>query len=94
MNDLQISIKRRAANLDGRKDFRMKIVDGRLRMKWKIEDRYAVSREDLPDTVKSELSCSFVMEMMSILIVIRWVLVPLKHKNIVWTLKLMETLAS
>ena len=58
MNDLQISIERRAANTDGRKDFRMKIVDGRLRMKWKLEDRYAASREDLPDTYKSELSYS------------------------------------
>ena len=59
MNDLQISIKRRSENPDGRKDFRMKIVDGRLRTKWKLEDRYAASREDLPDTFKSELSCSF-----------------------------------
>ena len=49
---------RRAANTDGRKDFRMKIVDGKLRMKWKLEDRYAASREYLPGTFKSELSCS------------------------------------
>ena len=58
LNDLQISIKRRVANTDGRKDFRMKIVDGRLRMKWKLEDRYAASCEGLPYTYKSELSCS------------------------------------
>ena len=44
LKDLQISIKRRAAIADGRKDFRMKIVDDRLRMKWKIEDRYAISQ--------------------------------------------------
>ena len=36
----------------------MKIVDDRLSMKWKLEDRYAASREDLPDTFKSELSYS------------------------------------
>ena len=56
MNDLQISIKGRAENLDGRKDFRMKIVDSRLRMKSKLEGRYAAPREDLPDTFKFELS--------------------------------------
>ena len=44
LSDLQISIKRRAENPDGRKDFGMKIVDGMLRMKWKLEDRYAISR--------------------------------------------------
>ena len=31
-------------------------MDRRLRMKWKLEYRYAASREDLPDTFKSELS--------------------------------------
>ena len=53
-----MSIKKRSENPDGRKDLRMKIVDGRLRMKWKLEDRYAAPPEDLPDTFKSELICS------------------------------------
>ena len=42
-----------------------------------------LSSKDLPDTVKSELSCSFVIEMMSVLFVVEWVFVRLKHENVV-----------
>ena len=43
LNGWQIWIGRRAANADGRKDFWKKIVEGMLRVKGKLEDRYATS---------------------------------------------------
>ena len=83
LNDLEISIKRRPENPDGRKDFRMKIVDGRLRMKWKLEDRYGILRRFARYfQIRIKLS-TFVIEMISIFIVIRWVFVRLKHENVV-----------
>ena len=83
MNDLQISIKRRPENPDERKYFRMKIVDGRLRMKWKPEDRYGTLRRFARYfQIRIKLS-TFVIEMMPVLIVVGWVFVRLKHENVV-----------
>ena len=83
LNDLQISIKRREENPDGRKNFRMKIMDSRLRMKWKLEDRYAISRRFTRYFQIRIILFTFVIEIMSVLIVIRWVFVRSKHENVV-----------
>ena len=44
-NGLQILIRRRAANADGRKDFWMAIVNCMLRMNGKLEDHYAIAQK-------------------------------------------------